>query len=129
LIRNHLHSDRRPPGGAGDGPAARGPGSRLADGLWPAALPSAARAAALAALVAASGCGGATAPCPTPPARLDEHRSQAEALQRDLDRVSEEADRLEARREEALERIQEATAREDSLARAAERTAGRRGRR
>lgn len=109
--------------------APREDGRSLAVGLWPAALPSAVLAASLALVAALSGCGGATAPCPTPPALLDEHRSQSEALQEDLARAGEEAALLEERREEALRRIQEATAREDSLARAAAASSRRSGRR
>ena len=66
-------------------------------------------------LLFATGCGGATAPCPTPPATLDAHRAQSEALQRDLSRASDEVESLENQREEALNRIQSADAIEDSL--------------
>lgn len=92
----------------------------LAASLWPAILRSAGFAVALP-LLAAAGCGGATAPCPTPPAALEAHRVQVEALQGDLGRVSDEIATLESRREEAARRIQEAKAVEDSLAQGAAR--------
>ena len=98
------------------------PGDPLANGHWPsvryqaahAALPAVAAALLLLALTSA-GCGGATAPCPTPPATLDQHRVQSEAAQRDLGGVSAEVEALENQREEALQRIQAASAIEDSL--------------
>ena len=93
----------------------------LAASLWPAILRSAGFAVGLPLLAAAVGCGGATAPCPTPPAALEAHRVQVEALQGDLSRVSDEIATLESRREEAARRIQEAKAVEDSLAQGAAR--------
>ena len=63
------------------------------------------------------GCAHTNAPCPTPPATLDGHRSQSESLQRDLAQVSQEAESLDTRRQEASRRIQAAKAIEDSLAR------------
>lgn len=65
----------------------------------------------------AAGCAHSSAPCPTPPATLDAHRSQSESLQRDLAQVSQEAESLDTRRQEAFRRIQAAKAIEDSLAR------------
>jgi hypothetical protein len=63
------------------------------------------------------GCAHSSAPCPTPPATLDAHRVQSESLQRDLAQVSQEAESLDTRRQEASRRIQAAKAIEDSLAR------------
>lgn len=64
-----------------------------------------------------AGCAHTNAPCSTPPATLDAHRSQSESLQRDLAQVSQEAESLETGRQEASRRIQAAKAIEDSLAR------------
>src|SRR5262245_59470420 len=82
------------------------PGDPLADGPWPPARSragSAARPALTAALLllalGIAGCGGATAPCPTPPATLDQHRAQSEAVQRDLGPASGEVDAVENTRE------------------------------
>lgn len=99
-----------------DGPSR--PGSPLAAGLWPPDRPAAAPAALLFLGLALGvlGCGHANAPCPTPPATLDAHRAQSESLQRDLAQASQEAESLEARRQEAARRIQGAKAAEDSLA-------------
>ncbi len=46
---------------------------------------------------------------------LDGHRAQSETVQRDLSQASAEAESLENQREEALNRIQAASAIEDSL--------------
>lgn len=68
-------------------------------------------------LPAAAGCGGATAPCPTPTTELDQLRERAERLDEELERATalERAQRLQ--REEAGRRIEAAHAVLDSLGR------------
>jgi hypothetical protein len=98
------------------------PGVPLAAVPWPpapsrAGVPPVGAALLLLTLAGPVGCGHATAPCPTPPATLDAHRAQSEALQQDLGQVAAEMEDLESRREEAARRIQAASALEDSLGR------------
>ena len=66
-------------------------------------------------LPAASGCGGATAPCPTPTTELDRLRDQAERLDTELERATAQERALRAQREVAGRRIEAAQAALDSL--------------
>ena len=77
---------------------------------------SAVRLAIFAVLISAAGCGGATAPCPTPTTELDRLRGETERLERDLARTTREDRALAARRDEAARRIAAAQAALDSLA-------------
>jgi hypothetical protein len=61
------------------------------------------------------GCGGATAPCPTPTRDLDRHRDESTAAQRELSRGVSEQRAIRARREEAARRAEAARASIDSL--------------
>jgi hypothetical protein len=62
------------------------------------------------------GCGGATAPCPTPTTELDQLRTTSERLESEMEEAtrSEEVSREE--REEQLRRITAAQAALDSIA-------------
>jgi len=83
---------------------------------WAALSPDACRAL-LVLLISAAGCGGATAPCPTPTTELDRLRDQSERLEQDLARATREERALSAQREEAGRRIAAAQAALDSIAR------------
>lgn len=67
-------------------------------------------------LVSVPGCGGATAPCPTPTTELDRLRSESERLEREMDEASLVQDAADEEREEALRRLAEAEAALDSIA-------------
>ena len=95
-----------------DQPARIWPGSG-----WP-VFGSDARRAFLALLISAAGCGGATAPCPTPTTELDQLRARSERLEEDLARATREDRKVSAQREEAGRRIEAAQAALDSIARA-----------
>ena len=90
--------------------------------IWPGptwcALGSDARRAFLVLLISAAGCGGATAPCPTPTTELDQLRDRSERLEEDLARATREDRKVSAEREEAARRIEAAQAALDSIARA-----------
>jgi len=77
-----------------------------------------ARRALLVLLISAAGCGGATAPCPTPTTELDQLRDRSERLEQDLARATREDRKVSAQREEAGRRIAAAQAALDSIARA-----------
>jgi hypothetical protein len=83
-----------------------------------AALSSNASRALLILIISAAGCGGATAPCPTPTTELDRLRSESERLEQDLTRATREERALSGQREEAGRRIAAAQAALDSIARA-----------
>ncbi|HEY6221924.1 MAG TPA: hypothetical protein VIX13_05245 [Candidatus Eisenbacteria bacterium] len=89
--------------------------------IWPgqgwAALSSDACRAFLVLLISAAGCGGATAPCPTPTTELDRLRGESERLEQDLERATREERAVSAQREEAGRRIAAAQAALDSIAR------------
>jgi len=89
--------------------------------IWPgsgwAAFSSDACRAILVLLISAAGCGGATAPCPTPTTELDRLRNESERLEQDLERATREERGLSAQREEAGRRIAAAQAALDSIAR------------
>jgi len=63
-----------------------------------------------------AGCGGATAPCPTPTTELDSLRTVSERLENQVDRETAEGRTLEARRDQASRRAAVAEAALDSLA-------------
>lgn len=71
---------------------------------------------ALALSAALAGCGGATAPCPTPTTELDSLRTVAEGLESQVDRETAEGRTLEARRGREVKRVAAAQAALDSLA-------------
>ena len=95
-----------------------GPGRpvRIWPGLGWAAFGSDARWALLALLLSAAGCGGATAPCPTPTTELDRLRDESERLEQDLAKATREERALSAQREEAGRRVASAQAALDSIA-------------
>jgi hypothetical protein len=66
--------------------------------------------------LAIHGCGGATAPCPTPTTELDRLRTTSERLEREMEEAGRTADDTEEEREEALRRVTEAQAALDSIA-------------
>jgi outer membrane murein-binding lipoprotein Lpp len=66
-------------------------------------------------LVAIQGCGGATAPCPTPTTELDQLRSKAERLEQEMDQVTRKEDEGGEEREAAQRRVAEAQAAIDSI--------------
>jgi cytochrome c-type biogenesis protein CcmH/NrfG len=68
-------------------------------------------------LISAAGCGGATAPCPTPTTELDQLRDRSERLEQDLTRATSEDRKVSAQREEAARRVAAAQAALDSIAR------------
>ena len=72
--------------------------------------------ACLAVATGLGGCGGATAPCPTPTTELDSLRTVAESLEREVDRETAESRKLEARHDAAARRVEAAQAGLDSLA-------------
>jgi len=90
--------------------------------IWPgpgwAALGWDARRAFLVLLISAAGCGGATAPCPTPTTELDRLRDENERLEQDLTQATRDERAISARRDEAGRRIAAAQAVLDSIARA-----------
>ncbi len=61
------------------------------------------------------GCGGATAPCPTPTTLLDQHRAESEEAQETALTASDEAQAAEERRMAAERRVRAAKASLDSL--------------
>jgi hypothetical protein len=97
-----------------------GPGQPVR--IWPdpgwAGLRWDARRAFLVLLISAAGCGGATAPCPTPTTELDRLRGENEGLEQDLTQATREERAISAQREEAGRRIAVAQAALDSIARA-----------
>ncbi|HYR69562.1 MAG TPA: hypothetical protein VER77_06735, partial [Candidatus Dormibacteraeota bacterium] len=86
--------------------------------FWPgpgrAAISSNARRAILILVISTAGCGGATAPCPTPTTELDRLRNESERLEQDLERATREERALSGQREEAGRRIAAAQAALDS---------------
>jgi len=83
-----------------------------------AAFGSGACRAFLVLLISAAGCGGATAPCPTPTTELDRLRGESERLDKELERATREERAMSTRRDEAGRRITAAQAALDSIARA-----------
>jgi len=61
------------------------------------------------------GCGGATAPCPTPVTDLDRHREESAQAQRAASKAASEARAADARRAEAVRRVAASRAAHDSL--------------
>ncbi|HEU5312054.1 MAG TPA: hypothetical protein VFV24_11425 [Candidatus Eisenbacteria bacterium] len=108
----------RAPGSEGGRPKRQEAGHPA--GLWPAGpgglrggIP---RALLLLFLFATPGCGGATAPCPTPTTELDRLRTESERLEREMDEASSADDAANEEREEAMRRVAEAEAALDSIA-------------
>jgi hypothetical protein len=62
-----------------------------------------------------SGCGGATAPCPTPTTELDRLRAESQAAEGKLDQATETDRELKAKGDAAARRIEAAQAALDSL--------------
>ena len=87
-------------------------------GFWPRRL--AGRLASLAWAAAGvplllAGCGGATAPCPTPTSEIDKLRAESERLQEDLDRVATQERGLRSVRDAAGLKLGAAQAALDSV--------------
>ena len=74
--------------------------------------------ALLAFALSTAGCGGATAPCPTPTTELDRLRGDSERLEQELTGATREERTRSADREMAARRIAAAQAALDSIARA-----------
>ena len=95
-----------------------GPGQPVR--FWPgsgwAVFSSGAWRAFIVLLISAAGCGGATAPCPTPTTELDRLRNESERLEQDLARATREDRALSGQRDEAGRRIAAAQAALDSIA-------------
>lgn len=89
---------------------------RIWSGAGWVAFGSAARRATIALLISAAGCGGATAPCPTPTTELDRLRGENERLEHDLARATRDDRTIAAQREEAARRVAAAQAALDSIA-------------
>lgn len=68
-----------------------------------------------AAAVSLTGCGGATAPCPTPTAELDQLRTQTEELGKEVDQATAAERHAADARDGAARRVQSAQAALDSL--------------
>lgn len=66
--------------------------------------------------LAAFGCGGATAPCPTPTTEIDSARAESERLESEIDREVARQHALDDRRAEAARAVEETQAALDSLA-------------
>jgi outer membrane murein-binding lipoprotein Lpp len=66
-------------------------------------------------LLVLSGCGGATAPCPTPTTELDQLRSRSDRLEHEMEQVTQKDDEIGEAREGALRRVTEAQAEIDSI--------------
>jgi hypothetical protein len=81
------------------------PSSGRAAGIWP----------AVSIVLVLSGCGGATAPCPTPTTELDRLRTESQAAEGKLDQATEADRELKAKRDAASRRIETAQAALDSL--------------
>ena len=62
-----------------------------------------------------AGCGGATAPCPTPTSEIDRLRTESERLQADLDRAAARERELRSARDAASLKLGSAQAALDSL--------------
>ena len=66
-------------------------------------------------LAAFAGCGGATAPCPTPTSELDQLRTQARQLGQEVDQATAAERNAAAERDVAVRRLATARAALDSL--------------
>ena len=84
--------------------------------FWPRASTGALASISVALTLGLAGCGGATAPCPTPTTELDSLRTVSERLENQVDRETAEGRTLEARRDQASRRAAVAGAALDSLA-------------
>jgi hypothetical protein len=87
--------------------------------LWPACLAGLRRSfsgALLFTTITILGCGGATAPCPTPTTELDRLRTTSERLESEMEESARSEEVSEQEREEALRRLTEAQAALDSIA-------------
>jgi len=62
-----------------------------------------------------TGCGGATAPCPTPTSELDQLRTQAEEMGKEVDQATTAERQAAEARDGAARRVQTAQAALDSL--------------
>lgn len=65
--------------------------------------------------LAVTGCGHATVPCPTPTSELDRLRDETDRARAEMDRALAEEAALEARRDDAAQRVGAAKAALDSL--------------
>lgn len=81
------------------------PSSGRAAGIWP----------AVSIVLVLSGCGGATAPCPTPTTELDRLRTESQKVEGDLDQATVADREQRVKRDTALHRIEAAQAALDSL--------------
>ncbi len=81
------------------------PSSGRAAWIWP----------AVSVVLVLSGCGGATAPCPTPTTELDRLRAESQTVEGDLDHATVADRELRVRRDAALRRIGSAQTALDSL--------------
>lgn len=129
---NHLDVNRRAPLAGARLRGLQAPISVRPDGFWsrPDSSPLRAVGAVVVFLFIAMtcGCGGAVAPCLTPTADLDRHRTESEDAQRTASRAASEARRAEAARAAAEARLAAARAAYDSLSTTAgDRAPGKRG--
>lgn len=81
------------------------PSSGRAAGIWP----------AVSIVLVLSGCGGATAPCPTPTTELDRLRAESQKVEGELDQATVADRELRVKRDAALRRTAAAQAALDSL--------------
>jgi hypothetical protein len=85
-------------------------------GFWASPLAALRVLAGVALLLPAFGCAHTNAPCPTPPARIDEHRAAADRLDAEVGKAREAERAARTRRDEAARRVAAARAELDSLA-------------
>ena len=88
-------------------------------GVWPdrfSGPPARRRVSLLLLVFTLQGCGGATAPCPTPTTELDQLRERSARLESEMDQATLAESKSEEEREEALRRLTEAQAALDSIA-------------
>ena len=88
-------------------------------GLWPdrfSGLPVRSRLSLLLLVFTLQGCGGATAPCPTPTTELDQLRDRSARLESEMEAATRAEASSEGEREEAMRRLTGAQAALDSIA-------------
>lgn len=116
IIQRQLSDLGTVPASSSEEGSARRSGFSRSVRFWPRAASWAGASSLVLLALSLAGCGGATAPCPTPTTELDSLRTEADHLEAEVDRETAQERALQARRNEAARRAGSAQAALDSLA-------------